>query len=807
MRTPYVRWVLTLMLALAMLLTGGRVLQEPVVEKVELEAPYADARQQEVPFGYNSIYYAPWRAYMDTWDVGRYRAALGIGFNVRPEEADATAQVLAEAGIKTARIEIGWGALDYDEPARLQAGQERSVRTRLEALRRYGIRPLILLNANSGLPAPAKQWQVRLVAPAAAGATELAIDDVRGIVPRYTGLSGQGPLMFPVITAVDADSGTLTLSAPLPKALPAGPLGLAKLRVQPLSGATLAGGEPYPAAQETLDGWVQYVRTVTTLVKEVLDSPDPADAGFDLEVWNELSFGSEFLDINRYYEPDLAFDGPVTYSRDGKTASGAEVLYPLTLDEVLERGDELAGVRVVNGFANQRPWDNGTQAWPGQHGFSRHYYTGWEPERSIINADNPLVRADRLLDADGEIAAAPYVPEHTMAFPESWYYAYRTEYIVRDLQPFPGPWGQHYRYAHPGDGRPPGVWMTETNFYREPLARRLAEEAQVGLDAPELAALLHGLATKTTLRTYLFSVHKGVEALYLYAAKGGDTRFGVLPDAFFTALAADDYRLTARVRAEIGPQLQAMARVDALLEPGESIQTPRPLELTRLVEHEPQLVLEGNGTPQYPDVYQRDDFAMLPLQLTDRRFAIGYYVVTRDVTAVRNPAAELLDASRYAMTTQTYEATIANLAGTGARVYAYDPILDRTLKVEVVRASASELTVRLPTVDYPRFLMVEERGTQPLLESPELIFGGGDGTAALVFTTNAAGTVRVTWGPYPERSGSGAVELRAGAGERVRVELPGLAVHDGVRAELIGGAIRNVWPRWDYDVRGVRWPD
>ena len=30
-----------------------------------------------------------------------------------------------------------------------------------------------------------------------------------------------------------------------------------------------------------------------------------ADVGFDLEIWNELAFGSNFLDVNLYYNPPL----------------------------------------------------------------------------------------------------------------------------------------------------------------------------------------------------------------------------------------------------------------------------------------------------------------------------------------------------------------------------------------------------------------------------------------------------------------------------------------------------------------------
>src|SRR4051812_23089610 len=68
-------------------------------QSAELAGPYEDRLQQEIPFGARSYYLSPWRAYMDTWPAGRFLECLGINFNVEEKEAEATAEVLGQAGM------------------------------------------------------------------------------------------------------------------------------------------------------------------------------------------------------------------------------------------------------------------------------------------------------------------------------------------------------------------------------------------------------------------------------------------------------------------------------------------------------------------------------------------------------------------------------------------------------------------------------------------------------------------------------------------------------------------------------------
>ena len=714
--------------------------------------PYEDWRQQEVPFGQHSYYLTPWRAYMDTWDKNKYLNSLGVVFNgVTAAEADATAQVLSEAGIRHARVEVGWGSLSYEDDNRLRPATEEELRVRLQALAKYNIRPLILLNSHSGGPAPSVEWNVALKQNAASGAREIYLESVEGIVPRYTGLTGISQMMYPVITAVDPATGKATLSAPLPRALPKGNVRLAKLKYQPFSGTVWADGKPNPAAQETINGWLKYVATVTSFVKRTLDNGSTTDAGFDVEVWNELSFGSHFLDIGNYYNPKLQFSQQSTYTEGDLKVEGAQIVFPLTINYVNNPAHNLPGVRVINGFSNQRPWDNGTEMWKDQDGFSRHYYTGTDFHSSNISSNNTNLKRDSILDALGKPITTPFIPSHTSSFPERWYHAYQTEFVVRDLQPFPGPWSLHHRYAHPGTGKSAEVWMTESNLYRGPFAQFLSYSSNIGLTDPRMARLMHHIGAKTSLRNYIFQSHKGLERIYLYSAKEKDHYFALLPEAFFTELQKNNYKLTESVRRQTGAQLAAISNVTKLMQQGSSIEQPRSIRVDEVRAQQPQIVFKGNGSASAPDRYQDEDLAILPYQLQHNQFAVGYYIVTRNVTQSWDSRKDALDPTRYDMPIQRYDIKLSNVRGNGAKVQAYDPMTGRTIPVTIKQAGNDWITVQLEVTDYPRFLMVQEEGTQPLIEQPRLEMLGE--VAHFSFSSNVDGQATVTWGTHPFRTG------------------------------------------------------
>ncbi len=248
-----------------------------------------------VPFGTSSFWIQPWRSYLDTWPASRLQEALGINFNVKPEIAEPVAQLLQESGFKLARIAITWAALSYEDPTQFRPDRIGGIVARLTALHKHGLRPLILLQAFSGAPTPMKLITLETTEAAAAGArsVRLSAASAARVVP---GKSGFNELTFrgdPDILITSVGPGDVaTLSRPLIDPLPAGPHGGSTLLYAPFQAPKLPDGQPNPEFQATLAGWLSYVGTVA---KEAASIVGPG--GFDLEIWNELSFGSAFLEL------------------------------------------------------------------------------------------------------------------------------------------------------------------------------------------------------------------------------------------------------------------------------------------------------------------------------------------------------------------------------------------------------------------------------------------------------------------------------------------------------------------------------
>ena len=583
---------------------------------------------------------------------------------------------------------------------------------------------------------------------------------------------------------------------PLAKAVPAGKIRLCTLKYHPLGGATLDNGTANEAAAKTVSGWKDYVAGITAFAQQALGTQGATDAGFDLEVWNEYSFGSEFLGDANYYDPPVKYRAKLSYSSHGMTAQGCEILLPITVDYVNDPAHKLPGVRVISGFANQRPWDSGSGLWPGQAGFSRHYYTGLGDKLELDEAH----RNQSVVNALGQAEkTCPFFPALMEAFPERWHYGFKTEFVTRDIQPFPGPWKRHHRYSHNGDGRAAEVWMTETNLDRQPFADELIKKHGVAKDDPRLAQLMHTLGAKALLRMFLFSSHKGLQTLTVFAAKGSDTSLGMLPDKFFETLKAEGHQYMPKVRAEVGPQFIALARLAAKMRSSVPLAGMRPLVVTELVERQPRLVSAGNGTPQHPDHYGREDFACLPFQLDESRFAVAYYVVTRDLAHAWDKGRDLLDPTRYDMPEQEFDLSLGNVCGKDAELSAFDPRTGATEEVKAVIASPAALTVRLKTTDSPRLLLIDEARPGPVITAAEL--KTGHEKSDLHLHTNGLGTATVTWGPIPQRTALGT--RRLSAAKELHVPLPVLGRDVGVQIAVRHNGLLAVWPRWGYDTAGV----
>jgi hypothetical protein len=399
-----------------------------------------------------------------------------------------------------------------------------------------------------------------------------------------------------------------------------------------------------------------------------------------------------------------------------------------------------------------------------------------------------------------------FIPTFKMSQPEYWYFAYHTESVVRDLQPFPSPFGGHFRFANPGDGHAAEVWMTECNYWRRMWANQLEKEAHVAHNNPGLHALMEYEAAKMDLRQFVFQSAKGLSVECIFAAKGHDDGFGVLPDSFWAALKQSHGQLNAQALAHTGYQIKVLSRLSRLFGTGKPLAVPCPLSVQKLVEHGPRLVFKGDGTPEHPNVYNRDDFACLPFQFSADRYAVGYYVVTRNVTQSWNKKDGRLNPLRYNMPAQTFDVTLGNVRGTGATVSAYDPMTGKTLPVRVLAGTRNSLTVRLATVDYPRFLMIKESRPSPLILAPQLAVQA-NGAAVVSFKSNVTAPAKVTWGELPIRTRDGQARLaKAAAGKAFNYQISHLRRQAGVRVTIKSHGLAARWPIWGFDVAGVHWP-
>jgi hypothetical protein len=654
---------------------------------------YVDPAQQTLlSHGDESHWLQPWRAYLDTVPAKTFRDAVGMTFNVPASQADATARLLARNGFTRARIEVGFNGVSYDDPSRL--ANLDSIRTKVLALKKYRIRPLILLNSNHGAPCPSKTITLRTVEPAFEDDTRIHLDaaTAAAVVPGKTGFNSfqtQNKMADPLITSVDPD-GWATLSRPLRRDLPAGSYQGSTLRYEPFRRPLRADGSPDPAFEATLAGWLNYVKVVTREVKAIV-----GNQAFDVEIWNELHFGSEFLDVDEYYEPNIdTGQGDVT-----------EAILRRTVAFMRTPANKLTNVGIGNGFANQRYHDAGSTSPPGLTAISKHPYM-YDGVRSFPPADVDGIRpldaqgdTDGIQDEDGDWLEL-FTPSYADFHPER--YLWGTEKtsgidmdeIVRDLSPHTTfvDGVAHGRNTHPPGAAPPGMWITEMNINPQ-------NAASLGVTPGDR---LH-MQAKSTLRSLTAFVNKGVSALYMYAVTSGN--YGLVDPGFFTTLEQTGEYPGDRAGGEV---MNSVQRLMAGFAGAKKITAPRELSLLHVGDYAGNVQFAGDGTADHPPLHNRDVLAFLPFQVSPKRFVVPVYVMTSNIAKNYKPGAPSTDPTRFDMPPETYRLTIGGTGGPGTKVSASDPLTGKAVQVKLVSNEPGRLVVELPVTDSPRLLKIDE---------------------------------------------------------------------------------------------------
>lgn len=603
---------------LGRLLLLGIAAAIPVIGQGKPAAGYVDPSQIDLPWPYYSFIRQPWRSYLEVVPARTYLDGLGVVWSATPpgRTADEVAAELAWAGFRRVRFEIPWSAVRWDEGG-LRPEVARRVIAVLEAFKAHGLRPLILLNANHGAPCPMQVSRWRLAQAALPGARAMTLQTpVVGIVAGHSEVLtlGSSEHAGPLITGVSSNGG-VSLSKAIDHELPAGSeIQIGTLKYLPL------GAVGTPEFEQTAAGWLRYLDLVTRLVLAHYG------ADFDLELWNELTFGSDFLSLDNYY------DATPRAARADLLHSGGSA-WELARRSVLELTQLAPRARPIWGFSNTTAFHTPIRDLPaGMQGQSYHPY-GTGPR-----CYSAMAAGRESYNAGG------FVPAGCAVMPEGWGQTFQqTESLIRLLTPTA-------RAEHP-----PGVG--EFQHY-------ITEH---GIDARALGITTPGAARaakqKFLLRAPVFWLNKGLTGLYVYNAWEGD-------ELSFGMLSAD---------GSVSPALTALHRMVECFSGAVATGRPRPIEASVTRVAGPGAVYAND--PGGKRVKQEQTAALLPFQLDAHRFDVVVYVMTEDFP--RDLAEQSYRIALSGLVTQTARVRYYDpLSGRWLRVQVLSSARDR-LAVEV----------------------------------------------------------------------------------------------------------------------------
>jgi hypothetical protein len=304
-------------------------------------------------------------------------------------------------------------------------------------------------------------------------------------------------------------------------------------------------------------------------------------SSFDVEVWNELTFGSAFLEVDNYRMPVAA--------RTARFLHPGGSAWELARSTRALLGQSYPNVKVIWGFSNTTFFEVHVADLPAR--FDGQSYHPYGTARRCY-ADLVRGRADLLLDG--------YVPSGCVVQPEGYAQAWQqTESLLRFIAPAA-------RSTHPPGSTVFTHFMTEHGFAPTEIGIERgseAEQAKAGF----------------VLRAPLLWLNKGIDALYvfdLYEPK--DSGFGML-----------------RGDGTVGPALQALHRLTAAFTGAQLHPAPRALTVQVVREGAPAGILGGD--PQGEHLRQEEAAAILPFQLDEHRFVVAAYVMTQDFPAALAP--------------------------------------------------------------------------------------------------------------------------------------------------------------------------
>ena len=612
--------------------------------------PYTSKANQIDKFASGvSIYSQPWRGYFETVPAQKLLNGMGVVYTLDDKtDPDAAIKLLNSSGIHSLRKEVGWGSLN-DAETDLLPDKKTQLLAIVNAAKKYGVTPVILINANDGHPEPLAFTNLSLAVAAPAGSRSITISGSQaGLVAKHSGfdaLNQFGAAAGALFTAITPSGGNtvVTLSRPTTKDMPAG----TTLKVTTLKHLPL-----YPVGtpefDDTAGAWVNYAKVVADTVAST------GIGQFDVEIWNELTFGSDFLNINKYYDPALTTTWPSNFRPGGAAWEMANRSTKALKDKYG------AKLNVIWGFSNTTYYETKIdQLPPHTDGESFHPY-----HTSPMTLADIWVKLTHFLGADGK--PTTFIPSLTLAMPEG-----RNATGIRPEQLLRGKMAPWVRSSV----LPPGT--SSFKFY---FTEHGVNPEHAGITDPAAA---HTYRSKALLRMYAYWLNKGLDKLDVFAAyKNTDIGMGIMNSA---------NPLTPST------ELNTLKNMTNQLAGNTAIASPRQLGAEVTATGPQYEVFPASGAN--PALEYRDLFTLLPFQVNDHKFVLADYVLTENLSKTLSP--------------MTFEVTIKNIAGSTAALSYYDPLTGASQPINVLARDASSVRVGVTAVDYPRLIVVDEGNGGP----------------------------------------------------------------------------------------------
>jgi hypothetical protein len=598
--------------------------------------PYVDPSELDCPSPKHSFYKEPWRGFLEVRPAQTLVQGIGINYNLPAEADDWAVRVLAESGFKSFRIEAGWDSVAWDET---HLNNEKRIVHLLKLCKKYGIRPTLLLNANHGAPCPTVGFDKRLAEDAPAGSRTVKFTDNSKLVVGHSGLSHLtgSAAAEALILSIDPSTGQCQFSKPLPKALK---------KDQVVRMATIKYLPLFPVGtkefEETANGWVHYAGLVTGAASAAgIDE-------FDVEIWNELSFGSNFTEAKHYYSP-LPFPEPKNFLLPGGSC------WELARRTVESVKHDHPHARLIWGFSNTTFFHCPVSKLPpGMDGQSYHPYgtgTRTYPKEEDLPKRN----------LEG------FTPTLQTRLPEGWaQLLVKTESLIRLLN-------LEARKNHPSGTEHFHHYMTEHGV----------APPECGVTDP---AGCWDLKTKCALRSYCLWINKGIDTLdYFCAYDNKPTGMGLLPSDIKNIPADAKWDDVAT------PPIKAIRNLVHAFDGAEAIEPSASLKVEVAELGTPRKIFEGDD--KHPPLWQRQAFAVLPFQVNPHKFVIAVYAMTYDATKHFEP--------------EPYRVTIGGLPGKVGAISLYDPVTDAKPAVTSKPSGADGVELEFAATDSPQLLTIE----------------------------------------------------------------------------------------------------